>query len=121
MAHILVVDDQQPVRFLVKRVLETEQHTVAEANDGLQALRLLDGQIRFDLILLDLRMPNVDGFEFLALLRLRRVRPPVVIVTALWNPAPDFSDDLISDHLSKPFSRQKLMNVVQNNLCAPAG
>jgi CheY-like chemotaxis protein len=120
MAHILVIDDQQHVRFLVKRVLETERHAVVEASDGLQALQLLDKMPHVDLILLDLRMPNLDGFEFLALLRLRQVRPPVIILTALWNPDPDFSDDLITDYLFKPFSRQKLLDVVGHHLRARA-
>ena len=120
MAHILIVDDQQHVRFLVKRVLESEAHTVTEASDGLLALQLLDENIHFDLILLDLRMPNMDGFEFLALLRLRPVRPRVVIVTALWNPTPDLLDYPISGHLSKPFSHQKLLDVVHHHLGAQA-
>jgi CheY-like chemotaxis protein len=120
MAHILIVDDQQHVRFLVKRVLETEQHSVTEASDGLQALQLLDAKTHFDLILLDLKMPNLDGFEFLSLLRLRPIRIPVVIVSALWNPS-DLVDYPISGYLPKPFNRQKLLDIVRQLLRAQTG
>jgi CheY-like chemotaxis protein len=122
MAHILIVDDQQHVRFLVKRVLEAQQHTVTEASDGIEALQLLDKMppSPFDLILLDLLMPKLDGYEFLGRLRLRGVQPPVVIVTALWKPAPGVSDYPISGHLSKPFTRQKLIEIVQEILHAQA-
>ena len=121
MAHILIVDDQQHVRFLVRRVLETDQHSVAEASDGIQALRLLDELTPVDLILLDLLMPNLDGFEFLSLLRLRSAPPPVIVVTALWNPESDLLNYPICGYLAKPFSRQKLLSVVHHNLDAKAG
>jgi CheY-like chemotaxis protein len=123
MAQILIVDDQQHVRFLVKRVLEAQQHTVTEASDGIEALKLLDNMqpSSFDLILLDLLMPKLDGYEFLRRLRLRDVQPPVVIVTALWKPVPGVSDYPISGRLSKPFTRQKLIDVVQAILHAQAG
>lgn len=122
MAHILIVDDQPNVRFLVRRVLEAEQHTIAEAGDGLRALQLMDKtDTPFDLILLDLRMPNLDGFEFLSLLRLRRGRPPVIVLTALWNALPNLSNYPVSGYLSKPFTRQQLLDLVHQVLNAPVG
>jgi CheY-like chemotaxis protein len=123
MAQILIVDDQQHVRFLVKRVLEAEQHIVTEASDGIEALQLLDNlpPSPFDLILLDLLMPKLDGYEFLGRLRLRGLQPPVVIMTTLWKPTPGVSDYPISGHLSKPFTRQKLVEVVQESLRAQTG
>lgn len=121
MANILIVDDQQHVRFLVKRVLEARQHTVTEASDGLEALQLLDKMhpTLFDLILLDLLMPKLDGYEFLGRLRLRGIQPLVVIVTAVWKPSPGVSDYPITGNLSKPFTRQKLIDVVEKALQAP--
>ena len=123
MAHILIVDDQQHVRFLVKRVLEAQQHTVTEASDGSEALQLLDKMPLppVDLILLDLLMPKMNGYEFLTRLRLLQDHPPVVIVTALWKPVPDLSDYPISGNLSKPFTRQKLIDVVEQVLRARTG
>jgi CheY-like chemotaxis protein len=117
MAHILIVDDQQHVRFLVRLVLEAGQHTLTEAPDGLEALQLLDQtQTPIDLILLDLLMPNLDGFEFLAILRTRPIRPPVIILSAVWNPIPDLPDYPINGELSKPFTQQKLLAAVQQTL-----
>ena len=123
MGRILIVDDQQHVRFLVKRVLEAQQHMVTEATDGLEALELLDKMQAesFDLILLDLLMPKLDGYEFLARLRLRSVYPPVILVTTLWKPMPGTSDYPLSGYLSKPFTRHKLLEVVQQILQAPTG
>lgn len=122
MAHILLVDDQQHVRLLVKLVLEANQHTFSEATDGLEALQLLDQTpTPVDLILLDLLMPNLDGFEFLAILRRRSVRPPVILLTAVWNPTPDLPDYPISGELSKPFTRLKLLTTVQQTLSAEGG
>ena len=122
MAHILIVDDQQHVRFLVKRVLETQGHTVTEACDDVEALQILDRipASAFDLILLDLLMPKLDGYEFLGRLLLRGLQPRVVIVTALWKPSPGVSDYPLSGHLTKPFTRQKLVDLVQEVLQAPA-
>ncbi len=123
MAHILIVDDQQHVRFLVKRVLEAHQHTVTEASDGLEALDFLDNMQSSpcDLILLDLLMPKLNGYEFLARLGVRQGHPPVVVVTALWKPLHDSSEYPISGFLSKPFTRQKLLEVVQHQLPSQAG
>src|SRR5262245_30350506 len=102
MAHILIVDDQQHVRLLVKLALEAHPYTFSEATDRLEALQLLDQTITpVNLILLDLLMPNLDGFEFLAILQRRPVRPPVILLTAVWNPTSDLPDYPISGELSK--------------------
>jgi CheY-like chemotaxis protein len=59
--RVLVVDDQTPVRELVAAVLAADGHAVETARDGADALRLLDGQTGFDLIVSDLKMPGLDG------------------------------------------------------------
>jgi CheY-like chemotaxis protein len=87
-APVLVVDDDQEVRGLIRRVLEREGHTVVEAENGLVGLaRARERQP--GLVLLDLIMPQMDGFDFLEVFRredaLRAV--PVVVVTARDLPA----------------------------------
>ncbi len=83
-SHILVVDDAAANQLLLKRMLELQGHRVSIAADGAAALQMLEAQ-SFDLILLDVMMPVMDGYEVLAVLR---ERPdwhllPVVVISAL--------------------------------------
>lgn len=82
---VLVVEDDINVRSMLKRMLEKENCIVSEAQDGYEALEIMLSQAP-QLILLDLMMPNVDGFEFIHLLRLQQhmdvTTTPIVILTA---------------------------------------
>ena len=80
---VLVVDDDVTVRQLLRRMLEAEGYTVAEADNGRVALARLD-DVSPSLILLDLMMPEMDGFEFVSELRRdERWRAiPIVVITA---------------------------------------
>jgi CheY-like chemotaxis protein len=81
--HALVVDDDETIRALFRRALEGDRWTVAEAENGAVALQRVQDK-RPDLILLDLMMPVMDGFEFLVELRKREEARaiPVIVVTA---------------------------------------
>jgi len=64
MAHILLADDDQATRDLVKRALETDGHTVDITQDGAEALEALGSALRsFDLLVSDVHMPGLDGIE----------------------------------------------------------
>jgi CheY-like chemotaxis protein len=80
---VLVIEDDLNTRAMLKRMLEKEDCIVSEAQDGQVALELMVHQLP-QLILLDLMMPNSDGFEFIHLLRLRYDTPsiPIIIITA---------------------------------------
>ncbi|MGA7214348.1 MAG: response regulator [Terrimicrobiaceae bacterium] len=78
---ILIVDDEPNVRLNYRVALETEGFEVREASDGGAALRELAGK-DFDLAILDMRMPEMDGLELLAKMRERKIQTPVVIITA---------------------------------------
>jgi PAS domain S-box-containing protein len=80
---VLVIEDDPNIRALLKRMLEKENCLVSEAQDGHDALEVMGKEIP-QLILLDLMMPNIDGFEFMHLLRLRQDTPsiPIIIITA---------------------------------------
>ena len=82
-ARILVVEDDEPTRTMLRRLLVSEGCLVSEAGNGRHALQRLD-ESRPDLILLDLMMPEMDGFEFLSALRSHAecASVPVVVVTA---------------------------------------
>jgi CheY-like chemotaxis protein len=77
MARILVVDDDPTVRMIAGEILTGAGHEVAEAADGDEALKQV-GEIPFDLVVLDMLMPNKDGLETIAELRGRR--PPMRIL-----------------------------------------
>jgi two-component system response regulator MprA len=79
--RVLVVDDERDVREAVEQALELEGHRVAAAVDGLDALQRL-GRGDFDAIVLDVLMPNLDGFEVCRRLRAAGNRTPILILTA---------------------------------------
>ncbi len=80
---ILVVEDDEPTRSLMRRVLEQEGWSVVDAEDGVQALDRVEASTP-ELVFLDLMMPNMDGFEFLQRFRQNEAHRdiPVVVVTA---------------------------------------
>ena len=74
---MLVVDDDPDLRRAVETALELEGHSVTTADDGLGALTRL-GQVEFDAVVLDVLMPNLDGFEVCRRLRTAGNRTPVL-------------------------------------------
>lgn len=101
---ILVVEDEDFLRSLLQVSLEKEGYIVLTAVDGLQALNIF-AETTVDLILLDILMPNLDGFEVCARIR-KRSDVPIVMLTALNSP-----DDTVEgfelgadDFISKPFT-----------------
>ncbi|MBF0611679.1 MAG: response regulator [Magnetococcales bacterium] len=81
MAHILIVDDQPDIRSMLAMRLELQDHTIEQAENGAVGLEMAR-QGRFDLILLDMHMPVMDGHEMVRLLRQEGYAGLVVAVTA---------------------------------------
>jgi CheY-like chemotaxis protein/anti-sigma regulatory factor (Ser/Thr protein kinase) len=81
MKKILVVDDDQATRHLLRKVLTKAGFTASVAKDGVEALRALRAQ-RFDLLLLDVWMPRMNGLELLTKLRPAKARPRIVVMTS---------------------------------------
>ena len=82
--HVLVVDDEKMIRSLLKMSLQRMGYEVTTADDGAEALELFQSNT-FDLVLLDILMPNVDGFTVCS--ELRRVSDvPIIMLTALNRP-----------------------------------
>jgi CheY-like chemotaxis protein len=81
MKKILVVDDEANIRELYKEELEEMGYSVTTTPDAVQALALLD-TTKFDLVTLDMRMPDMDGIEALRKMKERNSALPVVICTA---------------------------------------
>lgn len=111
--HVLIVDDETAIRELLADVLSAEGYQVTTASNGSAALALIDGYVP-DVILLDLMMPVMDGFKFRAqqLGRPELATIPVIILSAMYNPAAD--SDGLRPHafLSKPFDLDCVVSAV---------
>lgn len=107
-SRILVVDDEERIRRLLKMYLEKEGFAIEEAEDGEVALRKAIGE-QFDLIMLDVMLPRIDGIEVCA--RLRQVKTiPVIILTAKGeeiNRVQGFEVGA-DDYIVKPFSPREV-------------
>lgn len=115
--RILLADDDELLRNLVKEVLEEENYIVDEAEDGQQALELFYEKKNFSLVILDVMMPKIDGIAVLDDIRgISDV--PVLMLTALG----DSSSELAglrhgaNDYVSKPFHYEVLLERIKNLL-----
>ncbi len=113
--RILLVEDEENIREVVKLNLEMEQFEVVGANNGKDAMKHFREQ-HFDLIILDVMLPEIDGFQILEQIRLTDIDIPVIFLTAK-----DTATDRINglkkgadDYLTKPFILEELLLRVNN-------
>ena len=110
MATILVVEDEIVTQRLMRNILEERGYEVVLAEDGVDALMAL-GKIRFDLILCDINMPNLDGFKLVEFLNAKNIVIPVVFITS----REDVEDEIrglalgARDYVRKPINRDLLL------------
>lgn len=117
--HLLVVDDQEEMRSALNRTLRLEGFEISQAATGGRALELLNGAF-FDLVLLDVHMPDMDGFSVLAKMRDKpeSVTLPVIMITG----AGDADSVLrgktlgVSDYLVKPYRVAELLSRIERCL-----
>ena len=110
MFHILVVDDDKNTRLLFKAVLENAGYTVSLATNGADALELMDKN-HFDLVVLDIMMPKMDGYEFTKTLRENQNNLPILMVSAK-QLAEDRKKGFIAgidDYMVKPIDLEELL------------
>lgn len=114
--HILVVDDDTRLRNLLRRFLQEQNFAATVAKDAAEARMFID-EYKFDLLIVDVMMPNESGIEFLTALR-KENNVPVIMLTAMGEP-----DDRISgleagadDYLPKPFEPKELVLRIKNIL-----
>ena len=82
MAKILIVDDESNIRLMLRLALQASGHTTDSAADGPEALERFGDGTPFDLVLLDQRMPAMDGLEVLKAMKARDARAKIIMVTA---------------------------------------
>jgi DNA-binding response OmpR family regulator len=108
--HILVVEDERRLAYLLRRVLLEERHTVDLAHDGEAGLDLALSDT-YDVVILDLMLPGIDGIEICRQMRAERVMAPVLMLTAR-----GAVEDRVmglnvgaDDYLTKPFAMEELL------------
>ena len=108
--HILVVEDEQRLAFLLRRVLLEERHTVDLAHDGHTGLDLALSDT-YDVVILDVMLPGLDGLEICRQMRAEHVMSPVLMLTAR-GAVEDRVTGLnvgADDYLTKPFAMEELL------------
>ncbi len=111
---VLIVDDDGGIRGVLSEILQDEGHLVESAGNGQEALRKLESSTRPCLILLDLMMPVMNGWEFMS----RRTELdglaniPVVVISADANVGEKASSIGASDYLQKPIDLDRLLDTV---------
>lgn len=115
MAHILIVDDEPQIRNSLKDILEFEEYTVSEATDGLDGLAKIK-KTSFDLILLDIKMPKMDGMETLERIQILRPDIPVIMISGHANidTAVEAVKKGAFDFIAKPLDLNRLLITIRN-------
>ncbi len=116
MARVLIVDDDATIRQMVAMVLDDEGYAVDQASDGEHALEVIEDESP-DVILLDMKMPGMDGWEFSRRYRERYDdRAPIIVFTAARDAAKRGADIGAETVLSKPFDLDELVQTVETVL-----
>lgn len=123
MAHILIIDDDDNLRAVLRRVLESEGHVVSAACDGREALRVFGSSV--DLVITDMLMPEMDGLETIGALKKRVAGLPIIGMSGGGQIRPEeylnVATILGADRtLIKPFSHSALLDAIAELLAEPA-
>lgn len=110
MFQILVVDDDRNTRMLLRAVLQAENYTVYTAENGEDALEVMDKE-HIDLVVLDIMMPKMDGYAFTRLLRENNNNLPILMVSAKQLPADKQKGFLVGtdDYMTKPIDEVEML------------
>ena len=114
---ILVVDDEEALRTVLSTELEGEGYQVSTAGDGEEAIKILGSQ-QFHLILLDIKMPNVDGFEVLKFVKQKQPSTKVIMLTGFADLKNAIESKKLGaeDCVSKPYDLVDLLTTVERVL-----
>ena len=113
-AHILIVDDDDRIRELVKQYLIENEYLITTANNAEDAKKKVD-IVKFDLIVLDIMMPGKSGLEFTSENK-KKIGTPILLLTAKGEPSERIEGLEIGadDYLGKPFEPKELLLRIQN-------
>lgn len=106
---VLIVDDEEKIRGVIKEYCLCENYTVLEVEDGMQALEIINHQ-DVDVIVLDIMMPKLDGFDTFKEIKKRKNIPTIILSARDSEYDKLFGFDLgIDDYVTKPFSPKELI------------
>ncbi len=117
MAHILIVDDEAKMRVLLSMMLERKGYEIDQAADGKEALKKLTASA-YDLVISDIKMPEMDGRELITRMRQQDIVTPVVFITAFAtiDSAVEMMRQGATDYVTKPFDEAKIWLAVERAL-----
>jgi CheY-like chemotaxis protein len=115
---ILVVDDEEALRTVLGSELSGEGYHVETASDGDEAIATLQNNNKFDLILLDIKMPKVDGFEVLKFIKANTPGIKVIMLTAFADLKNAIESKKLGadDFISKPYDLVDLLTTIERVL-----
>lgn len=121
MHTILIAEDDRPLRHALHRMLKSAGHAVTSAKDGVEALKQLDKN-RFELVLLDIGLPGVNGLDILARVQTQPSPPKVIVMTSDDTPQTVLRAvrQQAYQYVHKPFPPKTMVELVSKALAAPA-
>jgi len=118
MARILIVDDEADVLRMLSTLFRAKGNDVTTSEDGNEAIDLLRGKEKFDILITDIRMIPINGMWLLSLVREECPTMPVIMVTAYYSK--EMAVEALRmgafSYISKPFDTQKLLDIVDKAL-----
>ena len=123
MQHILIVEDDLDIQDLLRNFLQEVGYEITIASDGMEAIALFSSA-HFDLILLDIMLPKIDGFTVCELIR-KQSQVPIIMLTALNGEEEQIRglDLQVDDYITKPFSMpiliRKIAAVLRRSMMIP--
>ncbi|ADC68938.1 response regulator receiver protein [Methanocaldococcus sp. FS406-22] len=116
MAKILVVEDEEDILNLIKIILDMEGHSTILTKDGEEGIKALEDNDDISLIILDIKMPNMNGWEFLEIIKNNDKWKdiPVIVLTA-YTQVSDIEKAKemgVESYIAKPFSREELIREI---------
>lgn len=118
---ILVAEDNEANQFLIKAITKSENWEITMVDDGEQAIESYKKQ-RFDLILMDVQMPVLNGYEATRVIRSleaeKGIHTPIIALTAyaMKSDKDECIEAGMDDYISKPFKRQEFIDIIKNAL-----
>jgi DNA-binding response OmpR family regulator len=124
MAHVMVVDDEPEIVKMVTKIMEARGHRVTTARDGAEAIETAERELP-DVMILDLNLPKIDGFEVCKRLKTgeKTKKIPIVMLTAAYVSVQDADRGVgvgADEYVIKPFLREVLVHNVERLLSAAA-
>ena len=115
---VLIVDDEDLIRNIIKDYCINEGYSTYEASDGIEAIDVFKKNADIDIIVLDIMMPNMNGVEVLKKLREEKVNVPVIALTAdaIEGQEEKYISEGFDGYLSKPIDKTKLKVILNKYL-----